>query len=98
MAPYKKPFVRIASLNSRARSIANGQELSVLLKKKQIDILGVQEVKSHLPVSVQGYAWLPGLGRFVRPQHHLGIGFLVKKQIQGLVSIAAVDKVHEFMW
>jgi hypothetical protein len=76
MAPYKKPFVRIGSLNSRARLIANGQELSVLLKKKQIDILGVQEVKSHLPVSVQGYAWLPGLGRFVRPQHHLGIGFL----------------------
>jgi hypothetical protein len=51
-----------------------------------------------LPVSVQGYAWLPGLVRFVRPQHHLGIGFLVKKQVQGLVSIAAVDKLHEFMW
>jgi hypothetical protein len=51
-----------------------------------------------LPVSVQGYAWLPGLDRFVCPQNHLGIGFLLKKQVRGLVSIAAVDKLHEFMW
>jgi hypothetical protein len=60
--------------------VANGQELKELLTKKQVDILSVQEVKLHLPVSVQGYEWLPGLDRFLRPQHHLRIGFLVKKQ------------------
>jgi hypothetical protein len=72
--------------------------LSALLKRKQIDTLGVQAVKSHLPVSVQGYEWLPGLDRFIRPQHNLGIGFLVNERVQGLVRIAAVNKLHGFMW
>jgi hypothetical protein len=30
--------------------------------------------------------------------HHLGIGFLVKKQIRGLIRVVSTDKVHEFMW
>jgi hypothetical protein len=95
---FEKATLRIASLNSRGRMIANSQELSGLLSRKQIDILGAQEVKSHLPLRIQGYDWLPGLDRFIRPNDHVGIGFLVKKQIRGLVSIALVHKTHEFMW
>jgi hypothetical protein len=78
--------------------VANAQELGNLLKSQSIDILGTQEVKSHLPVLVPGYVWLPGLDRFLRPANHLGIGFLVKKRVHGLVKIASVDKTHEFMW
>lgn len=97
MAPFTKPCFRIASLNARARLVANGQESSALLRRKQIDVFGVQEVKFHLPVSVQGYVWLPRLDRFIRPQHTLGIGVPVNRQVQGLLRIAAVDKLHEFM-
>jgi hypothetical protein len=100
MAHHHKPkaTIRVASLNSRAKVVANAQELGNLLKSQSIDILGTQEVKSHLPVLVPGYVWLPGLDRFLRPANHLGIGFPVKKRVHGLVKIASVDKTHEFMW
>lgn len=95
---YAKDIARVASLNTRGKLVANAQELGQLLKRKQIDILGAQEVKSHLPCTVSGYEWIPGLDRFLRPGDHLGIGFLVKKQMRGLVSVAHLDEIHEFMW
>jgi exonuclease III len=93
-----KATIRVASFNSRAKFVANAQELGNLLKSQSIDILGTQEVKSHLAVLVPGYVWLSGLDRFFRPANHLGIVFLVKKRVHGLVKIASVDKTHEFMW
>lgn len=99
MAPnFKKLFVRIGSLNCRGKLAAHSQELHGLLKRRQVDILGVQEVNSHLPISVQGYSWLPGLDKFTRPTHHLGIGCLVKKELNGLVNVVHTDPSHEFMW
>jgi hypothetical protein len=59
MAPRKKACkdtIRVASLNARGRLAANTQELVHLLATKEIDILGAQEVKSHLPISITGYA------------------------------------------
>jgi hypothetical protein len=53
-------------------------KLKELLRKMQVDILGILEVKTHIPVSIEDYDWLLGLGHFVRPQHYLGFGFLVK--------------------
>jgi exonuclease III len=101
MAPKRRvcnDTIRVASLNTRGRVAANTQELRRLLTAKKIDILGAQEVKSHMPISIPGYDWVPGLDCFLRPGHHLGIGFLVKKHLRGLTSVAATDKNHEFMW
>jgi exonuclease III len=101
MAPRKKACkdtIRVASLNACGRLAANTQELVHLLATKEIDILEAQEVKSHLPISITGYDWIPGLDRFLRPGHHLGIGLLVKKHLRGLTSVVAIDKIHEFMW
>jgi endonuclease/exonuclease/phosphatase family metal-dependent hydrolase len=101
MAPrpaVRKATVQIASLNCRGRITANTQELGTLLASQDIDILGAQEVKSHMHISVPGYDWIPGLDRFLRPRHHLGIGFFIKKSLRGLTSFAAIDKDHEFMW
>ena len=99
MAPtFTKAFIRVASLNSRNKVTANAQELQLLLQRKRIDILAVQEVKSHLPVIVNGYAWHPGQDRFTRPNHHVGLGFLIKKDIKGLVTVIRSDTTQEFMW
>ena len=99
MAPkFNKAFVRVASLNSRNKVTANAQELQTLMHRKQIDILAVQEVKSHLPVTVKGYVWHAGQDRFTRPKHHVGLGFLIKNEIKGLVNVVHTDKAQEFMW
>lgn len=84
---FTKAFVRVASLTCRIKVTANAQEVHGLVHMKPIDILGVQEVKSHLPISINGYVWLSGRDRFTCPDHHVGIGFPVKKEIKGLVSV-----------
>jgi endonuclease/exonuclease/phosphatase family metal-dependent hydrolase len=54
-------FVWVASLNSAGKAAANTQELVSLLDKVDVDLIGLQEVKSRLPLKVPGYTWIPGL-------------------------------------
>jgi hypothetical protein len=44
------------------------RNLEKLLAAKKIDILGAQEVKSHMPISISGYDWIPGLESLSTPR------------------------------
>jgi exonuclease III len=91
-------FVRVASLNSAGKAAANTQELASLLDKVGVDLIGLQEVKTRLPLKVPGYTWIPGLDLADLPASHLGIGVLVKKQLKGLLTIALRNTEHEILW
>jgi endonuclease/exonuclease/phosphatase family metal-dependent hydrolase len=74
-------FVRVASLNSASKAAANTQELASLLDKVGVDFIGLQEVKTRLPLKVPGYTWIPWLDLADLPDSHLGIGMLVKRSV-----------------
>jgi hypothetical protein len=71
--------LRIGFLNSAGKAAANTQELGLVLKNQSLDILGLQEVRNLQSLNVPGYTWLSGLLPFERPNHHLGLGALVKR-------------------
>jgi hypothetical protein len=75
-------FVRVASLNSAGKAAAITQELASLLDKVGVDLIGLQEVKTRLPLKVPGCTWIPGLDLADLPDSHLGIGVLVKRQLK----------------
>jgi hypothetical protein len=55
-------------------------------------------VRNLQGLDVPGYTWLSGLLPFERPNHHLGLGALVKKDFKGILTPAHINKEHEFMW
>jgi hypothetical protein len=67
-------FVRVASFNSAGKAAANTQELASLLDKVGVDLIGLQQVKTRLPLKVPGYTWIPGLDLADLPASHLGTG------------------------
>ena len=81
--------IRIGSLNVARMVAAQTHSLAKLLSaaKASIDLLGLQEVHTPLPISIPGYIWLPGLERFERPDDHHGIGLLVRTNLQGRVTV-----------
>jgi endonuclease/exonuclease/phosphatase family metal-dependent hydrolase len=100
--PAKTNVPNISSLNIRGKASSNSDELSQLLKRKNIDILGLQEVLSS-QVSVNGYKWFPGRKRAPRLTRregttNQGIGFLIKESIKTLVSVVSIDVDFEIMW
>lgn len=91
MAPSKRTYVRIGSLNTAGKAAANPQEVQKLVRRVSLDILGLQEVRNLQPLHIPGYAWLPGLQPFERPKTHLGIGALVKQDLASRVIVADVN-------
>lgn len=100
MAPQlrSQACLRIGSLNSAGQVATSSQQFSKLLNDVNIDLIGLQEVKSQRPLTVPGYSWIPGLDPADKPSHHLGIGFLVKKSLKGRLTVAKRNKVHEILW
>lgn len=71
--PTRKNLIRIASLNSARHASAGSQDLLDLLNEVDIDIIGLQEIKVSRPLSIPGYAWIPGLDKATMPETHQGI-------------------------
>jgi exonuclease III len=99
MSPNRLPtHIRIASLNAARKASAGCQELSELLNEVDIDIIGLQEIKSNGPLNIPGYSWIPGINANAMHASHQGIGILIKGKLKGLLTVVKRNTEHEILW